>query len=283
MLSFPLLAQSLLSGLFVGSLYSLFGLGMSLSWRFLSIINLAHFGFISLSAYLTYQLVAVAELNPIIALVLIVPMFFVIGSAFQKLLMHFKVGEFASLLVTFGVMIVIETIVQWIWTADFRKIESSYGTSSFAIGGIYVPVIEAAMFIAAVAFMIAMWAWLRFSYTGKALRATADDADMSAAFGVDHERLALLVSGIGTASGAVAGVVFALISTLAPSQIGGWIGVVFATVMLGGLGNPIGILVAGLAIGVSEALTMAIIDPTWAPLVSFTLLVLVLLLWPERI
>jgi branched-chain amino acid transport system permease protein len=281
--SFRLLAQSLLSGLFVGSLYSLLGLGMSLSWRFLSIINLAHFGFISLSAYLTYQLVEVAQVNPIFALILMVPTFFVIGSAFQYLLIRFKVGEFASLLVTFGVMIVIETLIQWIWTADFRKIESPYGTMSVAIGQIYVPVIEAAMFLAAMVFMIAMWAWLSFSFTGKALRATADDADMSASFGVDHGRLALLVSGIGTASGAVAGVVFALISTLSPAQIGAWIGVVFATVILGGLGNPLGILLAGLAIGVSEALTMAIIDPTWGPLVSFTLLVLVLVLRPERV
>jgi branched-chain amino acid transport system permease protein len=281
--SFTLLTQSVLSGLFVGSLYSLLGLGMSLSWRFLSIINLAHFGFVSLSAYLTYQLIETIGLNPLVAVLLFVPLFFAIGSLFQYALMRFKVGEFASLLVTFGVMIVIETFIQWIWTADFRKVDSSYATLSVSVGPVYIPLVEAAMFAVATAFMIGMWGWLRFSYLGKALRATADDADMAASFGVDHQRLGLLVAGIGTASGAVAGVVFALISTLAPSQIGGWLGVVFATVILGGLGNPLGLLLAGIGIGVSEALTMALIEPTWGPLVSFTLLVLILILRPERI
>jgi branched-chain amino acid transport system permease protein len=100
---------------------------------------------------------------------------------------------------------------------------------------------------------------------------------------VNHRRLALVLSGASAAFAGVAGAFVALVYTLAPAQIYAWIGVVFAAVILGGLGNPVGPLVAGVIIGVSEALTMALIDPAWAPLVSFNLLILVLLLRPDRV
>ena len=89
--------------------------------------------------------------------------------------------------------------------------------------------------------------------------------------------LAYLLSGICAAYAGVAGVFIALIATLAPSQIWAWIGVVFAVVIIGRLGNPLGALIAGVLIGVSEALTMAVLSPAWAPLVSFSLLIAILL------
>src|SRR5437667_13891 len=176
--SLTLLGQSLLSGIFIGALYGLLGLGLSLSWGMLRQINLAHF---------------------------------------------------------------------------------------------------------ALALSLAAWAWLRHTYTGKAMRAIAEDAPIAAAFGVDVRRLSLLLSGLSAAFAGVAGLCLALSYTLAPGQIYAWLGVVFAAVMLGGLGNPLGPLVAGIVIGVSEALTMAFTTPAWAPLVSFSLLIVVLLARPGRI
>jgi branched-chain amino acid transport system permease protein len=123
---------------------------------------------------------------------------------------------------------------------------------------------------------------LRFTDLGRAMRATAEDAPIAAAFGVNEKLLALLLSGFCAALAAVAGACLALSHTLAPSQIYAWIGVVFAVVMIGGLGNPLGPLVAGTVIGVSEALTMAVTSPAWAPLVSFSLLIAVLLIRPDR-
>ena len=105
---------------------------------------------------------------------------------------------------------------------------------------------------------------------------------MAAAFGVNHKLLSLLLSGLCGAFAAVAGTCLALSYTLAPSQLYAWIGVVFAVVMIGGLGNPLGPLIAGLVIGVSEALTMALTAPAWAPLVSFSLLIGALLIRPEK-
>ncbi len=281
--SATLLAQSLLSGILIGGLYTLLGLGVSLSWRFLRVLNLAHFAFVFLAAYLTYQLIGVTKWHPVLVVLVLIPAFFVLGLALQWIFTRFAVTEFGSVLVTFGVMVIFEALIQWIWTADFRKLETHYATASWQIGPIFVPVVESVMFIIAVVLAYATWAWLRFTYVGKALRASVDNPSIAAAFGVDHRRLAYLLAGVSAATGAVAGIFIALVSTLAPAQIQVWLGVVFAVVIMGGLGNPLGVLAASLVIGVSEAMTMALIAPTWAPLVSFTLLILILVFRPDRL
>jgi branched-chain amino acid transport system permease protein len=281
--SATLLGQSLLSGVFVGGLYALMGLGLSLSWAFLRSINLAHLAFVFLAAYMTYGLAHGGQISPFVAMLLLVPVFFALGAALHWLFDRFDVDEFGSVLATFGMMVIVESVIQGIWTADFRRLETPLGTASWRVGNIFVPVAEALMFAVAVAMLVATWAWLRFTYVGKAMRASAENAPIAAAFGVDHRRLALLMAGVAGGSAAIAGGFIALIATLAPSQIYAWVGVIFATVIMGGLGNPLGILAAGLLIGVSEAMTAAITAPSWAPLVSFTLLIAILILRPGRL
>jgi branched-chain amino acid transport system permease protein len=281
--SATLLGQSLLSGIFIGGLYALLGLGLSLSWGYLKLINLAHFALAFLGAYLVFQLAGVAGLPIVAAVFIVVPAFFVLGVAMQMLFARFAVGEFASLLVSFGMAIIVEAAIQWFWTADLRKFQFELGTTSLQLGTLFVPVIEALMFLVAVTLSLGTWAFLRFTPVGKALRASAENPDIAAAFGVDHHRLALLLSGTAAAFAGVAGAFIAMSYTLSPSQMFAWMGVVFAVVILGGLGNPLGVLAAGLVIGVSESLTMAVTAPTWAPLVSFTILILVLVLKPDRI
>lgn len=281
--SATLLGQSLLSGIFIGGLYALLGLGLTLSWGYLKLINLAHFALAFLGAYLTYQLAGVNGLPLVFAVLLILPAFFAIGVAMQLLFARFAVGEFASLLVTFGITVIIESAIQWFWTADLRRLQLEHGTVSIQVGPLFVPMIDALMFLVAAVLALATAAFLRYTPLGKALRASAENPDIAAAFGVNHRRLALLLSGTAAAFAGVAGAFIAMSSTLSPSQMFAWIGVVFAAVIIGGLGNPLGVLAAGLVIGVSESLTMAVTAPTWAPLVSFTLLILVLLLRPDRI
>ena len=279
--SATLLAQSILSGIFVGALYGLMGLGLSLSWGLLRLINLAHFAFAFLAAYLCYQL-ASKGMDPLATLVILVPAFFVLGAALQALVARFAITPFNSLLLTFGLTGIVEAIIQTIWTADFRKLESSYSPMKFKVGALFVPIPELITFVFAVALSFAIWAVLRYTDLGKALRAAAEDAPIAAAFGVDQRRNALLLAGTCSALASVAGVCLALSFTLAPSQIYAWIGVVFAAVMLGGLGRALGPLIAGSVIGVSEAVTMAVTAPSWAPIVSFTLLIVILVLRPGR-
>ena len=279
--SITLLSQSILSGIFVGALYGLLGLGLSLSWGLLRLINLAHFAFAFLAAYLCYQMASLG-MDPLLSLLVIVPLFFAIGAAVHWVMARFSITPFNSLLLTFGLTGIIEAIIQTIWTADFRKLESVYGEHKFKVGVLYVPVPELITLVLALGLSFAVWAVLRYTDLGKAMRAAAEDAPIASAFGVNQKRNALLLAGTCATLASIAGLCLALSFTLAPSQIYAWIGVVFAAVMLGGLGRALGPLVAGTLIGVSEAITMAVTAPSWAPIVSFTLLIVILVFRPGR-
>jgi len=280
--SATLIAQSMLAGVFIGGLYGLIGLGLGLTWGLLHVINLAHFALAFLAAYLCYQLAGSGGMDPLATLAIIVPLFFAIGVAIQWLFARFKVSPFNSLLATFGLTAIIEAGIQYAWTADFRKLESAYAAMKFRVGPLYLPVPELLTLGFAIALSFGIWAAMRYTDLGKAMRALAEDAPMAAAFGVDRRKLSLLLAGTCGALAGVAGVCLALSFTLTPSQIYAWVGVVFAAVMLGGLGSPLGPLAAGILIGVSEALTSVFASPSWAPIVSFTLLIVLLLVRPGK-
>jgi branched-chain amino acid transport system permease protein len=284
-MTFPsatLLAQSALSGVFIGSLYGLLGLGLGLAWGLLHVINLAHFAFAFLAAYLCYQLAGAGGMDPLLTLAVIVPLFFALGVAVQWLFMRFAVSPLNSLLATFGLTAIVEAGIQAVWTADYRKLESAYAARKWRIGELFVPVPEVLTLAIAVALAFGIWAAMRYTGLGRALRALAEDAPIASAFGIDRRAHALLLAGACGALAGIAGVCLALSFTLTPAQMYAWVGVVFAAVMLGGLGSALGPLVGGLIIGVSEAVTMAFASPSWAPIVSFTLLIALLLLRPDR-
>lgn len=281
--SFQLLTQSILSGVFIGALYGLVGLGLGLTWGLLRQINLAHFGLVFLSAYLSYHMASVWGVDPLLTLLILPPLFFLIGAAMQWVLARFEITPFNSLLVTFGITVVIESVIQALWTADFRRMETHYNDMKFTIGSLYVPVPELLTLVLSVTMALSIWAVMRYTDWGKALRAMAEDGPIASAFGIDQKGLSLILAGLCAALAAVAGICLALTFTLTPSQIFAWVGVVFAAVMLGGLGSPLGPLVAGIIIGVSEAITMAVAAPSWAPIVSFSLLIVVLLFLPGKI
>ena len=172
---------------------------------------------------------------------MIVPLFFAIGAGLHWLVQRFEVTPLNSLLVDLrhhrdhrgghpgrsG-------------APTFRRLESHYGQAKFKWGVLYLPVPELITLGAAVALSLAIWALLKHTDLGKALRAAAQDAPIAAAFGVNQKALALLLAGTCAALAAVAGVCLSLSFTLAPSQIYAWIGVVFAAVMMGGLGSALG-------------------------------------------
>jgi branched-chain amino acid transport system permease protein len=281
--SATLLGQAILSGVFIGALYGLLGLGLSLAWGLLGQINLAHFALAFLGAYLTYQLATVGGLDPLVTLAMIVPAFFAVGVAMQWLFTRFRVSPLNSLLVTFGFTVIVETLIQAIWTADFRRLDSGYADVKFRIGTLFVPLPELLTLGIAIVLSLCAWAVLRYTDLGRAMRAAAEDAPIAAAFGVNERLLGYLLSGACAALAGAAGLCLALSQTLAPAQIYAWIGVIFAVVMMGGAGRALGPLAAGIVIGVSEAVTMAVTAPSWAPVVSFSLLIALLILRPGKV
>jgi branched-chain amino acid transport system permease protein len=280
--SFNLLAQSILSGIFIGALYGMIGLGLGLTWGLLRQINLSHFGLVFLGGYLSYHMATVWKVDPLLTLAIIPPLFFCIGVAMQWVLAKFEISPFNSLLVTFGITVMIESGIQAVWSADYRRLETHYGSMKFMVGSLYVPIPELLTLVLSVSLSFAIWAAMRYTDLGKALRAMAEDGPIAAAFGINQKGMSLMLAGVCAALAGIAGICLALTFTLTPSQIFSWVGVVFAAVMLGGLGSALGPLVAGIIIGVSEAITMAVAAPSWAPIVSFSLLIVMLLFRPGK-
>ncbi len=282
MMDTVLLGQSLVSGACAGGLYTIVGLGLTLSWRFLRVINLTQFAFTILAAYLFYQLAGLQAINPALVLLALCPVFAGLAVLQQIVISRFKVGEFASVMLTFGVVVVVESLVQAIWSADPVRLESGLAFASVKLGPIYVPVAQGMTLLLAVMLACAIHAVLAGTRAGKALRASVDNPTMAAAFGIRTARFSGAIAALSGVLAAVAGGCVALAASISPGDVYVFIGVVFAAVLVGGLGRPLGLLGAGLLIGELEAATTALTSPTLAPLVSFMTLILVLVLWPER-
>jgi len=161
--SLTLLGQAMVSGLLAGGLYALLALGLSLSWGLLRLVNLAHFALALLGAYLTYQLGVTFHLSAWLAAAAIVPAFFLLGVGLHAVFAYFRVTEFTSLLVTFGVTVIIESVIQWFWTADFRRYETAWATASTRVGPLFVPTLAMPACLTAAGLAVATWARLSFA------------------------------------------------------------------------------------------------------------------------
>jgi branched-chain amino acid transport system permease protein len=278
-----LYVQSTVSGLLIGGLYALMALGFSVTWGLLRTINLAHFALILLGAYATYQFSVTTGIDPFLTLFITVPLFFLVGVALQLVIERFEVSVFNTLLITFGLFIIAEGSIRNVWGADFLRIpsgENPYAAMSMIVGTAALRVPRLIALIVALVLATAGALLLYRSYIGKALRAVAEDREMAAAFGIDQRRVSVLLAGIVGASAAIAGALVAVGGTMFPSLAEQWIGLVFAIVILGGVGSPTGALAAALLVGAATGLATALWGPSAAPLVAFLLLIAVLLWRP---
>ncbi len=279
-----LIGQALISGILLGGLYAILAIGLSLTWGMLKVINLAHFAFAFLAAYITYQISTTFAVDPFFTLLATIPIFFLIGIGLQWFFNKFDVSEFNSLLVSFGLFIIFQALMTALWTADYRRIDAKinpYAAESFWVGPWALPIPQFSAFIAAVIIAGLTIYVLNYTYAGKALRAISQDRDIAAAFGVNYQKMSMLLMGVSTAYTGVAGVFMAMIFALFPEAGVEWIGVIFAVVILGGLANVPGAVGASLLIGIVQALTSAVTDAGVAPLVTFTLMIAALLFKPE--
>jgi branched-chain amino acid transport system permease protein len=276
--------QATLSGALIGGLYALMAIGLSVTWGVLRVINLAHFGLILIGAYLTFQLATSWGIDPLLTLVITVPAMFVLGAALQWLYDRLNLSEFNSLLVSFGLLIITIQVAGNVWSADFRRMASGvnpYATQSFSIGRLVFPVTTLVAFVLAGLVVLGAHLVLRRTFAGRAMRAIAQDSAIAGAFGVNHRRLSLLLGGVVGATAALAGTVFALSNSLTPETAYEWFGIVFAVVILGGIGEVVGTFAAGILVGVLSGVVSVVWSPATAPFVLFTAIILALLLRPR--
>lgn len=277
-------AQILVNGVLLGGLYGLMALSMALVWGVLNIVNLAHGSFIMLGGYTIYYLFTLVGIDPFLALPLGMLIMFAFGFLVQRYIINFIVGSalLNTLLITFGLDVVITYLAQLAFSADFRTINPVYAGSNVTIDGITIPLVRLAAF--AVAFLLAgaLWWLLNATPLGRAIRATAQNLVAARLYGVDPRILYPVTFGIGAALAGAAGGLYGMVAQLTPYIGAELTAKSFVIAIIGGLDNPFRVVLGGCVIGIAEAFGAVYFGPTYTNVISFGLLVLILVIHPAR-
>jgi branched-chain amino acid transport system permease protein len=275
--------QILVNGLLIGGVYGIAALGLGLVWGVMSVVNVAHGDLLIFLAYMTWVLVVVESLSPFLALVLLIPAGFIIGYFLYQLLVrhliHRSEVELMSLVLFFGLSAIVYGFGAYLWGSDFRSLPIPLPT--FTLLGVVLPGTRVAAFLIGGGLVLGLRWFFRTTFWGKAIRAVAQSRDAARALGIDPDRVSAVAFGIALAYAGVAGALIAMISPLSPSLGVAYVGRSFAVVVLGGLGNPVGTLVAGIVLGLTEGLSSLWITFGLSPAVAFVLLIAVLILRPQ--
>jgi branched-chain amino acid transport system permease protein len=278
-----LLFQVLVSGILLGGLYALMALGLALVWGVLNIVNLSHGALIMLGAYVTYFLFTGAHIDPFAALPITAAVLFVIGWLIQRGILNLVIRGpmFNTLLITFGIEVVFSYLAQLWFSADFRTINPGYAGSSYTVGGITIPYVQVLVFVIAIGLTVAMWLFLLHTRTGRGIRAAAQNLVAARLHGVNPKSVYALTFGLGAALAGVAGGLYGTVSQINPYIGGPLTAKSFVIAIIGGLDNPLGVIVGGLCLGIIESLAALYVGPTYRDVASFGLLVLILIVRPS--
>ena len=277
-----LLAQILVNGVLQGGLYAVMALGLALVWGVLNIVNLAHGAFIMLGGYASWYLYTYLHIDPFLGLPITAVVMFAFGYALQRGLLNLVIRApmFNTLLITFGLEVVLTDLAQLVFSADFRTINPPYAGNSFALGPLVLPVARLAAFSVAIILTVSMWLFLLHTRLGRAIRATAQNLVAARLHGVEPRHLYAMTFGLGIALAGMAGTLYGTVSQINPYIGASLTAKSFAISIIGGLENPLGVIVGGLFLGIVESLTTLYIGQTYADVASFGILVLVLIVRP---
>lgn len=287
------LLQTLISGLLLGGLYALIGLGMTIIMGVMKIINLAHGELMMVGMYVAYVLFSWAHIDPYLSILVAAPLLFVLGVGIQKFLINpvLKVDSILpenQVILTVGVGMVLANLATIVFKSDYRTTPVEYATKAWYLSDYWrAAPIELSLslpwtvsFLFAVAITAGLWFFLSRTDTGKSIRATAQDRDAALLMGVNVERMRVVTFGLGSALVGAAGCLFMPIYYLYPDVGGQFTLTGFVITILGGLGSTFGAILGGLILGVFESLTATYVGMGWAPVGRFVIFVAVLVFVP---
>jgi branched-chain amino acid transport system permease protein len=275
--------QAIVDGILVGGVYALMAVGLTLIFGVLDIINIAQGVMVILGAYLSYELAARLHIDLFVGLLVTVPAMFVIGVIIHWAFIRPLRGRertSMTLLVSYAIALIIEGSLYQAFGADDRQLSASYVTSSVHVFGFYLPYIYLYGFALALALVAALYVLLYRTRFGRSVRATMQDDTAARLVGINISRVAAITYGIGVAVTAVGGMVFGATNAFNPNSGYDLISRLLAIVILGGLGSIGGALVASVFMITLESI-VDIWYPTWAIVVFYAALVLVLLIHPS--
>lgn len=280
-----MLTQVVINGLLKGGLYALMAMGMSLVWGVMDIINIAHGSFIMLGAYITYWLFIGLGLDPLASLPISMALIFLLGWLIQKYLINLVVQAdiFITLLLTFGIELLINNLALLFWSADVRKVQVGYGAANFTIFGATIPAVRLVAFILALAISAVLFCFMKYSHMGRAIRATSQELDAAKLSGVKVGNIYAATFAIGTSLAAAAGVLWAILFPISPTMGGILTLKSFVVSVIGGLGTMLGPLIGGLVLGVAEALGTNWFGSSYENLIGFVIFLVVIIFMPRGI
>jgi branched-chain amino acid transport system permease protein len=280
-------SQTLILGILVGALYALVALGLSLVFGVTKFLNVAHGELLMFGGYASFWAFSLLGLDAFLTIPTTLIALLLVGAVLYQLVFvrMVKLPEETkiknTLLVGFGLSVVLQNLAHRFWTADDRGITASYSSEAFTVLGVRFPLVRLASLLTALVFLLALHLFLRRTYTGKAIRATVQDWEAATLMGIDIHRVYFLAFVLGAALAGVAGTLVAVNYSIEPSMGLNWTLKALIVMVLGGLGSITGTLVGGLLLGLTESVTSILISSNYREVVGLVLFVLILVFRPQ--
>jgi branched-chain amino acid transport system permease protein len=281
---YDLLVNALVSGLLLGAFYAAVTIGISISFGILDIVNIAHPGFIILGSYVAYIINARLGLDPILASVLMLPVFYALGALIYQVYYasfeRYGQESLRGLAFFFGLLFVTEVSLILVFGVDYRYVGAAYIDKTLHFGIVDLPLRMLVPCLVALALFAALQTFLTRTFLGRAIMAVAQDQLALQLMGASPTRIKRIAFAISMATASIAGALLIVIQPVEPSVGREYIGRVFAICVLGGLGSLPGTLIAAMLLGIVESFTATFYGPSWAPAVAFGFLLVTLAVRP---
>jgi len=286
-----LFLQLLIAGILLGGIYALTSIGLTLIFGVMKIVNFAHGEFLMIAMYVTFWLFHLFHLDPYLAIFVVVPVLFIIGMVVYQFFIRPTIGApiLTQIFVTVGLSIVIENLVLLFWSADFRSVSVEYLRSPIVLGpypglGLEELIVNPARLIAfglGLSLSIIFYLFLKYSYTGKVIRATSQDRSTALLMGINIDKVYRLTFSIGIVLVGIAGSLMMPIYTVHPFIGFEFVLVMFVVVVFGGMGSIVGAMVAGILIGIVEVFSSFLIGPDSKQAIYFLVFIAILVIRPS--
>jgi len=274
--------QSLISGILIGGVYALIGIGLTIIFGVMRVINFAHGDLLMLGMYGTYYLFTLFNIDPFVSIVFTIPLMFLYGGFLQKFFINRVLGSLPQnqILLTIGMGLIMSNVVMLAFTSDYKILSTTYSSSSVSILGISISSPLVISFAITAAITAALYWFLLKTDTGQAIRATAQDREAAQLMGINVKRMSIIAFGLGSALAGTAGALISPTYYIFP-QVGSIFTLkAFVITVLGGMGSIVGATLGGILIGVAESIGGVYFGSGWKEVVVFVLFLLVLLFKP---
>jgi branched-chain amino acid transport system permease protein len=286
-MEFPtaLVLNAIIAGLLLGGFYAAVSVGISISFGMLDVVNIAHPAFIILGSYIAYIVNDRMGIDPIVVSVVVSPLFFALGMLLYRIyyLCFEKRGQesLRGLAFFFGILFITEVALVLIFGVDYRMVQTAYSETTWRLGPVDFPMRLVVPFLVSVTMVVGVQLFLTHTFFGRAVLAVAQDQLALRLMGVNPTRVKGLAFALSIATAGVAGAFLIVIQPVQPALGREYIGLVFAVCVLGGMGSIWGTLLGAFVLGIAESFTSTFFGPSWAPAVSFGLLLAALAFKPS--